>query len=132
MAAGAGARRSLIGMMALSYWSIRRTHVHVVSPGQHMATGFDDYGLIIELDVNRAVVPWRRIAAARERRGIALLTITGPEVQILLPAELLPDELHARLPARARNQRRVWVGTKCPDRRWNIRRSGDRSVDGRG
>lgn len=65
------------------------------------------FGLIIESDLNRVVVPWHRIDAVRVRRGIAVLTITGPKAKILLPAELLPDELHARIHARARNPRRV-------------------------
>ncbi|MFE0750100.1 hypothetical protein [Gordonia sp. NPDC058843] len=95
----------IVVVTALSYWSIRRTHVHVVSPGQHMATGSDDYGLIIESDLNRVVIPWHRVIAVRVRRGIAVLTIASPKAQILLPAELLPDELHARIPAHARDPR---------------------------
>lgn len=91
----------ILGMIALSYWSVRRAHVHVVSPGQHMATGGNDYGLTLESDLNRHSIPWHRIAGVRVRRGIAVLTITGPTAQILLPAELLPDELLARVPRSA-------------------------------
>lgn len=90
----------VLGTIALTYWSVRRTHVHVVSPGQHVATGGNDYGLTIESDLSRDRVPWRRIAGVRVRRGIAVLTITGPRAEILLPAELLPDELLARIPPR--------------------------------
>ncbi|MCZ4581513.1 hypothetical protein O4158_20975 [Gordonia amicalis] len=93
----------VVGMIALSYWSVRRAHVHVVSPGQYMATGGNDYGLILESDLSRDSVPWHRIAGVRVRRGIAVLTVTGPKAQVLLPAELLPDELLARIPHGAIN-----------------------------
>ncbi|MFC9979775.1 alpha/beta fold hydrolase [Gordonia sp. NPDC127522] len=75
-----------------------------------MATRSNDYGLIIESDLNRVVVPWHRIAAVRVRRGIAVLTITGPKAQILLPAGLLPHELHTRIPAHTRNPSRAQGG----------------------